>query len=97
MVLGTPTYAGRPTGMVKKYVKNLHLTGGQTFGIYLIGTKGAPAVGFVPKAFLKAMEKPLEESATTVREMAFSGYGPFDYPGFVSTLCAPDKNVPAGE
>ncbi len=97
VLLGTPTYVGRPTGMVKKYVKNLHLTSGQTFGIYLIGTKGAPAVGFAPKAYLDAMKKPLEASNTTVKEMAFAGYGAFDYPGFVSTLCSPDSNEPASE
>jgi menaquinone-dependent protoporphyrinogen IX oxidase len=97
VLLGTPTYVGRPTGVVKKYVKNLHLASDQTFGIYLIGTKGAPMPGFVPKAFLNAMKKPLEESETTVKEMAFSGYGQFDYPDFVATLCSTDSNEPAGE
>lgn len=86
VVLGTPTYVGRPTGVVKKYVKNLHLAESQTFGIYLIGTKGAPAVGFVPKAFLDSMKKPLAANNTTVKEMAFSGYKPFDYTDFVTAL-----------
>lgn len=86
VVLGTPTYVGRPTGVVKKYVKNLHIASSQTFGIYLIGTKGAPMVGFAPKVFLDSMKKPLAESDTTVKEMAFIGYRPFDYSDFVSTL-----------
>jgi len=86
VLLGTPTYVGRPTGIVKKYVKNLHLASGQSFGIYLIGTKGAPVSGFAPKAFLEAMKKPLEASKTTVKEMEFSGYKPFAHADFVDTL-----------
>ncbi|OPY26931.1 MAG: hypothetical protein A4E28_02258 [Methanocella sp. PtaU1.Bin125] len=89
VLVGTPTYVGRPTGAVKKYVKDLRLTAGQTFGIYLVGTKGAPTAGFVPKAFLDAMKKPLEASNTVVKEMEFSGVKPFDHSNFVETLLAP--------
>jgi flavodoxin len=102
LLVGTPTYVGRPTGPVKKYVKKLQPAGGQTFGMYLIGTKGAPSVGLVPKVFLDAMKKPLDESGIKVREMAFAGFAAFDYPEFVSRLTADEsqlvdinKDVPA--
>jgi menaquinone-dependent protoporphyrinogen IX oxidase len=102
LLLGTPTYIGRPTGLAKKYVKNLRPASGQVFGFYAIGTKGAPAVGLVPKAFLEAMNKALEESGIKAREMAFVGYAEFDYPEFVARLIADEtelidinKDVPA--
>lgn len=91
LILGTPTYIGRPTGFFKKYVKDLHQEGDQIIGIYLGGTKGAPAVGFVPKSFLDTMKKPFEASAIRVREMAFIGYKGFDYAAFVSVLLDPQQ------
>jgi hypothetical protein len=93
LLIGTPTYVGRPTGLVKKYVKNLRLASGQVFGMYLIGTKGAPSVGLVPKVFLEAMKKPLDESGIKVREMAFIGYKEFDYPEFVARLVADESQL----
>jgi menaquinone-dependent protoporphyrinogen IX oxidase len=93
LLLGTPTYLGRPTGLAKKYVKKLRPVGGQVFGFYAIGTKGAPAVGLVPKVFLEALKKPLEESGIKAREMAFIGYGEFDYPEFVARLVADEAQL----
>jgi menaquinone-dependent protoporphyrinogen IX oxidase len=88
LIYGTPSYLGRPTGAFKKLVKKLRPASDQVFGFYVTGTKGAPAVGLVPKAFLEGMKKPLEESGIQAREMAFIGIGEFDYPEFVNRLVA---------
>ena len=93
LLVGTPTYLGRPTGQVRKYVKNLRPASGQVFGFYAIGTKGAPSVGLVPKVFLEALKKPLEESGIKAREMAFIGYAEFDYPEFVARLVADESQL----
>jgi flavodoxin len=102
LVYGTPSYLGRPTGVYKKLVKGLHPAAGQVFGFFVTGNKGAPAVGLVPKAFLEAVNKSLEDSGIKAREMAFIGYGEFDYPEFVARLMADEaqlidinKDVPA--
>lgn len=95
LVLGTPTYIGRPTYVFKNYIKKLHQASGQVVGIFLTGPKGAQMVGLVPKVFLKAMQKPLEESGVTYREMAFAGYAPFGWPMFVSMLVEPAEPAPA--
>jgi flavodoxin len=93
LAYGTPTYLGRPTGVYKKLVKTLRPADGQVFGFFLTGTRGAPAVGFVPKAFLESMKKPFEESGIKAREMAFIGYGEFDYPEFVARLVADEAEL----
>jgi flavodoxin len=93
LLYGTPSYLGRPTGVYKKLVKNLRPAAGQVFGFFLTGSKGAPAVGFVPKAFLESMKKPLEESGIKAREMAFIGYGEFDYPEFVARLVTDEAQM----
>jgi menaquinone-dependent protoporphyrinogen IX oxidase len=93
LLIGTPTYLGRPTGLVRKYVKNIRPASGQVFGFYAIGTKGAPAVGLVPKVFLEAMKKPMEDSGIKAREMAFIGYKEFDYPEFVARLVADESQL----
>jgi flavodoxin len=93
LVYGTPSYLGRPTGVYKKLVKDLRPAAGQVFGFFLTGSRGAPAVGFVPKAFLEGMKKPLEESGIKAREMAFIGYGEFDYPEFVARLVADEAQM----
>jgi flavodoxin len=93
LVYGTPTYLGRPTGAFKKLVKNLRPAAGQVFGFFATGTKGAPAVGLVPKVFLDGMKKPLEVSGIKAREMIFVGYGEFDYAEFVARLVADEAQI----
>jgi flavodoxin len=93
LVYGTPTYLGRPTGVYKKLVKSLRPSNGQVFGFFATGTKGAPSVGLVPKVFLEAMKKSLEEGGIKAREMAFVGYGEFDYPEFVARLVADESQM----
>ena len=93
LVYGTPSYLGRPTGAFKKLVKKLRPAAGQVFGFYATGSKGAPAVGLVPKAFLDGLKKPLEESGIKAREMAFIGYGEFDYPEFAARLVADEAQA----
>ncbi len=95
LLYGTPTYLGRPTGAYKKLVKKLRPSGGQVFGFFATGTKGAPSVGLVPKAFLDGMKKPLEESGIRAREMIFVGYGyeQFDYAEFVARLMADEAQM----
>jgi flavodoxin len=93
LVYGTPTYLGRPTGAFKKLVKTLRPASGQVFGFFCTGTKGAPSVGLVPKAFLEAMKKPFDESGIKAREMIFVGYNEFDYPEFVARLMADESQI----
>ncbi|MGE5465390.1 MAG: hypothetical protein ACM3PB_00660 [Betaproteobacteria bacterium] len=93
LVYGTPSYLGRPTGVYKKLVKNLRPSAGQVFGFFVTGNKGAPSVGLVPKVFLEKMKKPIEESGIKAREMAFVGYGEFDYPEFVARLMADEAQL----
>jgi flavodoxin len=93
LVYGTPTYLGRPTGAFKKLVKSLRPAAGQVFGIFATGTKGAPAVGLVPKVFLEKMKKPMDEAGIKAREMIFVGYGDFDYAEFVSRLMADEAQM----
>lgn len=86
LLLGTPTYMGRPTGRFRKFVRKLDLAKGQIFGIYLTGTRGASEMGLVPRVFLDIMKKPLAERSTEVKQMAFIGFKPYDYSEFVSSL-----------
>jgi len=97
LVLGTPTYIGRPPYVFKDYVKNLRPVNDQVIGIFLTGPRGAPMVGLVPKVFLNAMKKPLAASGITYREMAFAGYAPFNWSLFVSALLETPAPAPAPE
>ena len=86
VLIGSPTYLGRVTGPVKKYLKNFHSDNGQIIGLFPTGTRGLTDEGAMPLRIIESMEGPLKENAIDVHAITYIGYKPFDYDRFVSGL-----------
>jgi flavodoxin len=86
LLVGTPTYLGKPTPHVIKYLKSLSPANGRIVGLFPTGIRGLTPEGAMPKRIVDALVDPLQQRSIDVKAITFIGVGEFDYEQYVAQL-----------